>query len=203
MQQVIVTPPAPPAPPVLATTSPEQALRLVDAQINGLKQEISELTGQLTNGISDARESAIETQIERAEEQLEQLERVKLRLLGAEEERPVVAQRTEDGIPPSVQSVIESVLVAAVAIALGLPLIRLWARRMENRHATAPANDPRLERLEQAVDAVAIEVERISEGQRYSNKLLGELRALPAPNPLEQWPAQREHAELPARPARP
>jgi hypothetical protein len=31
-----------------------------------------------------------------------------------------------------------------------------------------------MERLEQAIEAVAIEVERISEGQRYTTKLLGE-----------------------------
>jgi hypothetical protein len=31
-----------------------------------------------------------------------------------------------------------------------------------------------MERLEQAVDAIAIEVERISEGQRYMTRLLSE-----------------------------
>jgi hypothetical protein len=34
----------------------------------------------------------------------------------------------------------------------------------------------RLERIEQAVEAVAIEVERISEGQRFTTKLLSEGR---------------------------
>jgi hypothetical protein len=32
----------------------------------------------------------------------------------------------------------------------------------------------RLERMEQAIDSVAIEVERISEGQRFTTKLLSE-----------------------------
>jgi hypothetical protein len=32
----------------------------------------------------------------------------------------------------------------------------------------------RLERMEQAIEAVAIEVERISEGQRFTTKLLSE-----------------------------
>jgi len=39
----------------------------------------------------------------------------------------------------------------------------------------------RLERIEQAVDAVAIEVERISEGQRFTTKLLSEGRGSEAP----------------------
>ncbi len=41
----------------------------------------------------------------------------------------------------------------------------------------------RLDRMEQAIDAVAIEVERISEGQRFTNRLMSEQaprEALPA-----------------------
>jgi hypothetical protein len=36
----------------------------------------------------------------------------------------------------------------------------------------------RLERMEQALEAVAIEVERISEGQRFTTKLLSEGRGV-------------------------
>jgi hypothetical protein len=36
------------------------------------------------------------------------------------------------------------------------------------------AMEARLERIEQAVDAIAVEVERISEGQRFTTKLLSE-----------------------------
>jgi len=32
----------------------------------------------------------------------------------------------------------------------------------------------RLERMEQAIDSIAVEVERISEGQRFTTKLLAE-----------------------------
>jgi hypothetical protein len=62
-------------------------------------------------------------------------------------------------------------------IAVGAPLARAFARRMD-REAKAPKLAPevtsRLERIEQAVDAIAIEVERISEGQRFTTKLLTE-----------------------------
>ena len=34
--------------------------------------------------------------------------------------------------------------------------------------------DARLERMEHAVDAIAVEIERISEGQRFTTKLLSE-----------------------------
>jgi hypothetical protein len=40
----------------------------------------------------------------------------------------------------------------------------------------------RLERMEQAIEAIAVEVERISEGQRFTTKLLSEkeMQSLPA-----------------------
>jgi hypothetical protein len=65
-------------------------------------------------------------------------------------------------------------MVATVAI--GAPLARAFARRMERESKTKVAPDvaSRLERIEQAVDAIAIEVERISEGQRFTTKLLTE-----------------------------
>ena len=58
------------------------------------------------------------------------------------------------------------------------PIARALGRRIEN-HAKAPplpnaSQDARFDRLEQAVDAVAIEVERIAEGQRFVTKLLAE-----------------------------
>jgi hypothetical protein len=61
-------------------------------------------------------------------------------------------------------------------IAIGVPLARAFARRMEreSKTAVAPEITSRLERIEQAVDAIAIEVERISEGQRFTTKLLTE-----------------------------
>ncbi|MDB4881398.1 MAG: hypothetical protein JWL95_164 [Gemmatimonadetes bacterium] len=56
-----------------------------------------------------------------------------------------------------------------------------------------PLEDDRLARLEQAVEAIAIEVERISEGQRFTTKLLseraqaGQARLIDSP-PETRWP---------------
>ena len=87
----------------------------------------------------------------------------------------------------------EMVVIVSVAlftmiflIAVGVPLVRAWVRRMDLK-GVAPPQIPaefgaRLERIEQAVDAVSIEVERISEGQRFTTKLLAELRGLPRPS---------------------
>lgn len=42
------------------------------------------------------------------------------------------------------------------------------------RSGMSGATEARLERMEQAVDAIAIEIERISEGQRFTTRLLSE-----------------------------
>jgi hypothetical protein len=65
----------------------------------------------------------------------------------------------------------------AIICAIGIPLARAYSRRMdaESRNPRIPTEvTSRLERIEQAVDAVALEVERISEGQRFTTKLLSE-----------------------------
>lgn len=41
------------------------------------------------------------------------------------------------------------------------------------------ATEARLERIEQAVDSIAIEIERISENQRFTTKLLSERAGAP------------------------
>jgi len=59
--------------------------------------------------------------------------------------------------------------------AIGVPLARAFARRVEQGPPKLPPEVlARLERMEQAIDSIAIEVERISEGQRFTTKLLAE-----------------------------
>ena len=75
---------------------------------------------------------------------------------------------------------IDGVLVPIVmfsmipVVAIGVPLARAYARRLESRPTTAIPTEvtARLERMEQAIDSIAIEVERISEGQRFTTRLL-------------------------------
>ena len=64
---------------------------------------------------------------------------------------------------------------AAGAVAIGLlSLIRRW-RRGGHRHSAAAAVLPeQFNRLEQSIDAIAVEVERISEGQRFTARLMAD-----------------------------
>lgn len=68
-------------------------------------------------------------------------------------------------------------IIMIIVLSLGIPLVRAYVRRMElaAKQPGLPSGvEERLERMEQAIDAVAVEVERISEGQRFTTKLLSE-----------------------------
>jgi demethoxyubiquinone hydroxylase (CLK1/Coq7/Cat5 family) len=69
-----------------------------------------------------------------------------------------------------------SFFFTVIVLALGIPLVRAYARRQENRPIAAAdrAHEERLARIEHAIEAVALEVERISEGQRFVTRLLSE-----------------------------
>lgn len=101
-------------------------------------------------------------------------------------------------IPPQAVDISVAFFVMVAFIIVGLPLARAFARRMDRRGETASASElaPRLDRIEQAVEAIAIEVERVSEGQRYTTKAISELRGLPAGN---AWPAGSSAAREPER----
>ena len=64
-------------------------------------------------------------------------------------------------------------------VAIGTPLVRGIVKRWERNDAQPqiPSDvSARMERMEHAIDAIAVEIERISEGQRFTTKLLAETR---------------------------
>jgi hypothetical protein len=72
-----------------------------------------------------------------------------------------------------VMTVIASFSAFAIATFFGAR----WAWHKTKPEPQAPRaqiDDARFERLEQSVDAIAVEIERISEAQRFSAKLLSE-----------------------------
>jgi hypothetical protein len=81
-------------------------------------------------------------------------------------------------IPPQVKDISIAFFIMIAAIIIGFPLMRAFARRIERGTPKASPLPPevqrQLEQISQSVDAIAIEVERISEGQRYTTKLLAD-----------------------------
>ncbi len=76
-------------------------------------------------------------------------------------------------IPPQVVDLSYGFFAMVAAIFIGRPLSRAFGRRIERggQPAISPVVGEHLQRIEQTVDAMAIEVERISEAQRYFTKL--------------------------------
>lgn len=79
-------------------------------------------------------------------------------------------------------------IIAVVVLAAGLGGNQLRKREPQR---SVPLEDDRLKRLEQAVDAIALEVERISEAQRFTTKLLSERHAQESPAPAAPHQAER------------
>jgi hypothetical protein len=91
----------------------------------------------------------------------------------------VPSYNAKDVIPPQAVDIATAFFIMIAAIVIGLPLARAFARRMDKsppRAQAAPEVSAQLTQLNQAIDAIALEVERISEGQRYTTKLLSEQR---------------------------
>ena len=87
-----------------------------------------------------------------------------------------------DQIPPQAVDITVAFFITVAVIIIGLPLARAFARRMDRRSSQGaiPAEiSSQLSHLNQAVDAIALEVERISEGQRFTARLLSEQRDNP------------------------
>jgi hypothetical protein len=81
-------------------------------------------------------------------------------------------------LPRGVENISIAFFVMVAAVIVGLPLMRAIARRID-KGTSAAAQIPtevrqQLQQISQNVDAIAIEVERISEGQRFTTKMLAD-----------------------------
>ena len=92
-------------------------------------------------------------------------------------------------IPQQAVDIYIAFFLTVAAIIIGLPLARAFARRMDRRSGQGQVSGEitnQLAQLNQAVDAIALEVERISEGQRFTTRLLTESRDAKLPTGAER-----------------
>ena len=180
-------------------------------QAQAAQQAVAEARAQAQAEVERALREA-QQEIQRAQRDAEQAQRDAQQAVrdARQEARDAIREARTSQAPPWVQEfpggprVPEEVVVISIAffimcavIAIGIPIARAFARRMDKRGATAPADGEtrmRLERIEHAVDAIALEVERISEGQRFTSKVLADLRALPEPDSAEALAAPLSRA---------
>lgn len=130
-----------------------ERLKVLDARILGLENEISNTVARLAAAPAQARNEATVSQV-RPEQVAANVENILERAI------PIVAIVTVFGIFP-------------VAIAMSR---FIWKRSTSPTVRAGPdrGTQDRLEQLQQSIDAIAIEVERISEGQRFVTKLMSD-----------------------------
>jgi hypothetical protein len=187
-------PPGSPAAEVFRTSQisgPEAVLAAARAardelgnQLERLEDRRRELSQELRRGAEGENREGIEQRIAAIDQRITEVERQiaaaddavakAAAIPGAVVERPEPPPPPERGPP-------EGVVIMSTVFTLFVlfPLAIAQARRLWRRSAAAVAELPkvlaeRLTRLDQAVDAIAIEVERISEGQRFLTKVMSE-----------------------------
>jgi hypothetical protein len=70
---------------------------------------------------------------------------------------------------------VAAIIVMMVGSLAGIAVVAVPALvRGTKRQMSPPPQDDRLEHLQQSVDAIAVEVERIAEAQRFTARLLAE-----------------------------
>ena len=191
---------------------------MTNQAVNDLKSRRSQLSDQLTSAVG--RRNKISEQIASApngasrtglEQRLTVLDKriVQLETDIASSGRQLAAVPTslvgDDWDPPGggrsndIPDNVAAISATAIVL-LGFPIVLTLARNLWKRgtrkavaaqQQLSPAVEQRLERVEQGVDAIAIEIERISEGQRFVTRLLSEG---PAGLQLQQGQPVRERA---------
>ncbi len=82
-----------------------------------------------------------------------------------------------DVVPRGAVQMTYALSAAFAFVIVGLPLARAFARRMDRRTAMNGVSaelQTRLDAMDRNIDTVAVELERVSEGQRFTSKLLAE-----------------------------
>lgn len=159
-------PPGRPADPNEINARIEEAInRAVNQQGQGNNQSVGEAI----------REAVDEVRAEIAQARAEGIREIR------------VEPQFENAIPAGAVDISIAFFGAMALIIVGLPLARAFARRMDRRGESVSASEitPRLDRIEQAVEAIAIEVERVSEGQRFTTRAIADLRGIPGADARE------------------
>jgi cell division protein FtsB len=117
--------------------------------------------------VLDERIVRLETELDRTGDQLANAPAI----LVASTAAPEMANRVAEDLVPIV-AILSVFVFAPFAIAFAR---LIWKRASASaRPAVDQATQQRLEQLQQAVDTIAVEVERISEGQRFVTRILSE-----------------------------
>jgi hypothetical protein len=206
---------------ITTTPAPGMLRPLTAREIDALRSVRSELSEQLSSAVSRRRNLAQQLDDLPADARQGVLDRIGVldaRIVQLEKDIALTGQQLTAGttLPPPepvrIMGVPEETffpLAMTLTLAVLMPIALAYTRLLWKRAtavARAPRQDPRtldrMERLEQAVDAVAIEIERVGEAQRFQGRMLAEAQIIPglnaSPSPAEPVPI-RQYEPLRAR----
>lgn len=215
MQQSAPTPPSPPGrielPGGINLPLPQQnqPMRpLTDREISAIRDRRSSMSDQLTSAADRRSELANDlTDAPPGTEQgiLARIQQLDARILQIEQDIETSGQmlRTgmtiDNGVPLVAQpepqplgmsgeniAIIGSMVTVFFLFPLAIGAMRLMFRRAKRIESQPSAEaTQRMDRLEQAIDAVAYEIERVGEAQRYQARMLSEANLMPALAPQQ------------------
>lgn len=192
--QPAAPPSAPPPPPPPTDRTELRALMEKRSELDRQLESVTDRREELASQFSDAQPSArpgLEGRIRALDERAARLEQeilqaddaISIAFAGGVTLEPGGATGTLAPGGPDFGNVDRDEMLGGLVafILVGFLLYRWgWARAKSRfSRAGAPADAARMDQLQNAVDAIAVEVERISEGQRYVTKVLNEGSAQP------------------------
>ena len=146
--------------------------RDMQSELRAAEQEVRAAQQQLRSARTDDQRGAAEQALFGARARLRTLQEWRTRV-HAVQMQPAALPR--DVIPPQAVDISIAFFIMVAVILIGWPLARAMGRRLERRADVPPMPDAamsgQLQRIEQAVEAMSIEIERISESQRFLAKL--------------------------------
>jgi hypothetical protein len=165
--------------------------RVINEQLDQATERRNDLLDQM-NQAPAAAKAGFQAQLNVLSDRIVQLES-SLNVIGQEiaGSSPALAAMAEESTPPASEdepgNFQEGIFLGAAGMFLGLTVLLLlgrwiWKRFVRDdipdQRRLPSADSERLQRVEQGIEAMAIEVERISEGQRFVTKLISESRGL-------------------------
>jgi hypothetical protein len=161
--------------------------RELGRQMEGLEDRRGELSRQLQDGgLSDVDKKGIEQRLTEVDGRISALDKAISEADGRVAQAAAIPGAAVDPPPPRREGPPEEVFVLGgiFIVVVLFPLAIAYARRIWRRGAAVAATLPKelmekLLGLEQAVDSIAVEVERIGEGQRFMTRAFNE-HAAPA-----------------------
>ena len=180
--------------PLAAPTAAEmyEAVRAMRSELRSQQARLESTRRSISSRLRDSRlsdtdRSGLEQRLTSVDQQLASLDKQVAAADASVAQAAAVPGAVVPPAPPVRNGPPDAVFAmgALFILAVLLPLSIGWARRLWRRGAAAVTALPeelgiRLTRLEQATDAIAIEVERVAEGQRFVTRLLSESPALHA-----------------------